>query len=347
MLKDEARLAPASEEAIARLAGRLARERRLVVGAHVEPDGDAIGSMAALALALGDAGVEVYASLSEEGPPPTTYRSVPGFDLLQPVSTVPEWPVLLALDVPVLSRMGALGETARRVPLHVRVDHHPLGERLSDFDIADEHAPATSYLAWRLLLELGVEISAEAAEALWVGLVTDTGRFQYSNTAKPAFAMACDLLDRGVIPERVFRYIYDTRRLGAIKLVGLVIERMRTRLDGRLVWAWVSDEDLEAVGALREETENLVDELRSVEGAEVALFLKERPDGIRGSLRSKGLVDVAFIARVLGGGGHREAAGFPCNRTIEETVDAVQALVADSLAGKGPPPAPTEQPEAT
>lgn len=328
-------LAPETERSIERLAARLADERRFLLCAHPDPDGDAIGSLAGMAAALEGAGREVYAALPEDGPAPRTYREVPGVELLRPPGGAPDWPLMLALDVPAVSRMAEVAEVARRTALVIRIDHHPQGESMSEFDVVDEDAPATALLVWRLLLAMGIPIGPGTAEALWVGLVTDTGRFQYSNATSQAFDMARALTGAGVKPEKVFRYVYDNRRLAALRLEALVVERAQCRLDGRFVWAAISDEDLEDLGAAPEETEMLIDKLRSIEGAEVALFVKVRPDGLRGSLRSKGRVDVSEIARNLGGGGHREASGFPAEGSVEDLVDRVQDMVRQALGGRG------------
>lgn len=320
-----------TEAHIAALAARLAREPRIVLASHLDPDGDAVGSLCGLSLALSRAGREVYAALSDEDPGPTTYREVPGFGLLGPASKAPAWPVLIALDVPVMGRLGDMEAAAGRAALTVRIDHHPGGSAMSDLDVADEEAPATAYLVWGLIRAMALPLDTDVAEALYVGLVTDTGRFQYSNVTPEAFAMAGELVGLGVRPEKVFRYVYDRRRFAGLRLVALVIERTTLEMDGKLAWAALSDEDLAALGALPEETENLIDELRSIEGIEVACLIKERPDGIRGSLRSKGRVDVGAIAAELGGGGHREASGFPFDGTPEQAIAAVTALVGRQL----------------
>lgn len=320
-----------TEAAIGRLAARLAVESHLVLASHVDPDGDAIGSLCGLALALSRGGREVYAALPGDGPGPVTYRDVPGFDLLGPASRAPAWPVLVALDVPVVGRLGDMEAAAGRAPLTVRIDHHPGGSQMSDLDVADDEAPATACLVWRLIRAMDLALDVDVAEALYVGLVTDTGRFQYSNVTPGAFAMAGELVGLGVRPEKVFRYVYDRRRFSALRLVALVIDRTRLEMDGKLAWAALSDEDLSGLDALPEETENLIDELRSIEGIEVACLIKEGRDGIRGSLRSKGHVDVGAIAAELGGGGHREASGFPFEGTPEQVVAAVAGLVARQL----------------
>lgn len=322
----------ATEEALRRLAARLEAESRIVLGAHVDPDGDAIGSLCGLGMALVASGRDVYVALADDGPPPITYRRVPGFELLSPASSAPDWPAFVALDVPVRGRLGALEEGAARAGFLVRVDHHPEGEVFGGYDVADEEAPATAALVWRLLAVMGLQADAGIAEALYVGLVTDTGRFQYSNATPEAHAMAAEMLEAGVRPESVFRYVYDTRRLPALRLAARVAERVRFELDGALAWSTVADEDLKGLGALPEETENLIDELRSIEGVEVALMLKVRPDGLKGSLRAKGPVDVAAVAKALGGGGHREAAGFPFDGRPEDVVVRVRDLVAEQLS---------------
>jgi bifunctional oligoribonuclease and PAP phosphatase NrnA len=327
----ESAAARSTEDRIARLAARLSSVDELILASHVDPDGDALGSLCAMALALSGAGKRVYASLAETATAPRTYRAMPGVGLLGAPEAAPDWPVVVALDVPVVARLGGAAAHAEKAELLVRIDHHPKGDRFGDFDVADDLAPSTSFLVWKLLKAMGLPIDADIAKALYIGLVTDTGRFQYSNATPAAFDMAEQLVRQGVRPEQVFEEIYDSRRMSALRLVALIINRASLELDGRLVWAAVSEADVEEAGAAPEETENLIDELRSIAGVEVALLLKVHPDGIRGSLRAKGDVDVAEIARRLGGGGHRAAAGFGFEGTVEEAVEAVRCLAAEAV----------------
>ena len=171
---------------------------------------------------------------------------------------------------------------------------------------------------------LGVEITPSMAQSLLCAIMTDTGRFQYQNADGESFKVASMLVDSGASPSEVSLNVYQSFRLQSLHLKALVLGRIRTFEGGRIAYSYATQNDLERTGADLDECEGLIDAVRSVEGSEIALFLKVVPGGkIRGNLRSKGLHDVSSVARLMGGGGHRAAAGFTYEGDLDEVLAAV------------------------
>lgn len=286
---------------------------RLALACHVGPDGDALGSMLALGLALRRRGAAVTASWgSEPFEAPRQYGFLPGLDLLRPPEEVdPEPPVMVTFDAGSLARLGSLERNARAAGALIVVDHHVSNEGFGTVNLVDGEAAASAVIVHGLLGRLGLEIDRDVATCLYVGLVTDTGRFQYRNTSPAVHAIAGDLIARGAPQDEITRIIYDTHPIGYLKLAADVLERVEHRADASMVWSWFSQEDLTRHGIGMDDTEALIDLVRTVDVADVAAVIKEQPDGRwKVSMRSKGASDVGKLCEASGGGGHTLAAGF-------------------------------------
>jgi phosphoesterase RecJ-like protein len=209
------------------------------------------------------------------------------------------------------------------------LDHHPDASRQGHIHVFDPDAPATGTLVFELLGHLGVTADRAIATCLYTALLTDTGRFSYSNTTPYALRVAASLIEAGADPNAVFTAAYEDRSRGAQRLIGLALERITLANDGRVAYSWIASEDLTSTGARPEETENLIDHLRALGGVDVVVLLKAGDDVVRGSLRAKGDADVGSVARQLGGGGHRAAAGF----TVDGDVTGALARVLPLLPG--------------
>jgi phosphoesterase RecJ-like protein len=180
--------------------------------------------------------------------------------------------------------------------------------------------------------DLGVETTREIADALYVGLVTDTGRFMYESTGRMAHLMAADLIDHGVDVELIYRRLYEGTPFAKVALLGRALQRVQRFDGGAITFTYVTLGDFQETGAEESYTEGIVDHLRAVEGTKVAAMVRERPHGRKASLRSTdGTVDVSAIARAQGGGGHRRAAGFSTDLEIDEIVAFLRAAVAEQL----------------
>jgi bifunctional oligoribonuclease and PAP phosphatase NrnA len=298
---------------------------------HVNPDGDALGSMLGFALGLRRLGfTRVRATFPGDFEVPEPYQVLPGVDLLVPPGEAHRAPgLILIFDVAAESRLGALVELLPPAPCVIVLDHHASNTRFGQVNLVDPAAAATSVVAEELLRRLGVELDAEIAECLYVALATDTGSFKFEMTTPAVHELAARLIATGIRPGEISRRTFDTRPFGAVKLVGEVLGR--ATLDGAaaggngLVWTYATLADLERYGLRPYVLDSLIDPVRAIAEADVAMVVKELAVGEWAvSLRSKGAVDVSAVAVELGGGGHKLAAGFTGHGTADEVVATVR-----------------------
>jgi bifunctional oligoribonuclease and PAP phosphatase NrnA len=296
-----------------------------LVVTHENPDGDALGSMLAMAIALRELGKDVVLYLSGEAPTPGEYGFLDLTDLRRLLPDDLEERVLLALDCASERRIGPDTEAVDRARVVVNVDHHHDNSRFGDLNLIVDDASSTAEIVRDVLVSLDVQLSPDIAEALYVALVTDTGRFQYSNTTPKALRLAAELVEAGADVHGIFRLVYETVQFAKLKLLARALERAGLYENGRLVVTYLLKEDFAEVGAEEPYSEGIIDYLRSVEGSEMVALIREPPrdegPARRVSLRSsRDEVDVSAIARAAHGGGHRQAAGFSSELEIPEIV---------------------------
>jgi phosphoesterase RecJ-like protein len=310
-------------------------ERFLLV-THENPDGDALGSLIGMHGALKALGKDSLTYLADRDLPlPHEYRFFRFDDLVTEVPDDVGDRIVIFLDCGNADR-SPIDPGAATV---LNVDHHHDNTRFGTVNHVVADASCTAELVWDLMHGLGVEATREIADALYVGLVTDTGRFMYESTGRNAHLMAADLIEQGVDVEAIYRRLYEGMPFAKLELLGRALERVARYDDGALTFSHVTLEDFEQTGAEESYTEGIVDHLRSVEGTKVAALVRERPHGRKASLRATGdEVDVSAIARAQGGGGHRRAAGFSTDLPIEQIVAFVRAAVAEQLDGGQPDP---------
>lgn len=328
---------PAVERALDEAAAALDGVEELVCACHVNPDGDALGSILAVRLALEPRGVEVVPTWgSEELEVPGQYDFLPGVDTLVPPGEVSDPDVALVIDCASADRLELVREKAAGARVLVNVDHHVSNTRFGTIDVVDAEAPSSSELILRLLERMEAEITPEVATCLYVGLFTDTGRFSYASATPRAHAAAAALIGRGVPVDRVAQEVYESLPYGYLKLLGRVLERCRLLDDPPLVISYQTQADLAECGIRMDDTEEVVNVLRSARDVDATAILKELEDGNwKGSLRSKGDTDVSSVAQSFGGGGHRLAAGFTSTYPLEETMKRIHEGLAEVLrAGK-------------
>jgi bifunctional oligoribonuclease and PAP phosphatase NrnA len=293
----------------------LRRASSVVVCAHVRPDGDAVGSVLALTLALRENGIAAVPTLADTDGVPDTYSFLPGFGLYVPADELQAPDVFVALDTPVLSRLGVAGELAQSAKTLIVFDHHPDCCDYGTVTVSDTSAAATAQIVWRFCSALDKAPSRDVAQCCYVGMITDTGRFSYDNTSAGALRDAADMIDTGVDAADISRLVYQSRSAASLALEARVMSRLVTVNHGRVACSWVSDDDFAETGALRSESETLPDAIRVLRGIEAAVLLGQRGDEIRVNLRSKTGADVGSVARHFGGGGHRAASGFTWSGT--------------------------------
>ncbi len=312
---------------------------RFLVTTHENPDGDALGSLLATKLALDQLGKDSVMYLAGEAPLPREYSWMPLDDLRRSLPDDAASRVLLALDCANESRLGPDPEVLHSAPLVVNVDHHHDNSRFGAVNLVVADASSTGEIVRDLLDELGVELTPEIAEALYIALVTDTGRFQYTNTTPKALRLAAELVEAGADVHKIFQGVYESVQFAKLKLLARALERAEVYEGGRLVISYLLRGDFAEVGAAEPYSEGIIDYLRAVEGADMAALIREPPRGDaparRVSLRaSADELDVSKIARASGaGGGHRQAAGFSSNDSIEQITEFIRREFAAARNG--------------
>lgn len=296
----------------------------VAIACHVNPDGDALGSLFAASLGLRRLGKTTYPTWgTTPAAIPFSYRFLPAVDTVIQPAELPEVDTFLAVDCGAGNRLGDLEERARSAKTVINVDHHPGNDDFGTHNLVVTHVSSTAELITRLLQDLNVEIDKDIATCLYTGLVTDTGRFQYSNSSPDTLRLAADLLAIGVPATDIATEVFESAPFGYLKLVGRVLDRAVLFEDVRFVYSWLTLSDLAETGVSPDETDKLIDAVRSTRAADVAALFKEQSDGkFRVSLRSKG-PSVGALARTRGGGGHELAAGFTAD-DVEQTVIALR-----------------------
>ena len=309
---------------------------RFLLTTHEHPDGDALGSLAAMQQVLCEFGKDAYSYLSaDEFPLPYEYRFI---ELPRLVTTVPDdvdERTVVFLDCGNVDRnpAGALKQGARIL----NIDHHHDNTRFGTVNHVVPDASCTAELIWDLMHGLGVPLTRRIAEALYVGLVTDTGRFMYENTGSRAHEMAAELLAAGVDAHAIYRRLYEGVPQGKLELLARGLSAVERFDGGLLTVTQLTRDDYAVTGADESYSEGVVDHLRAVEGTAVAGLVRELLSDSAATRRKVSLratddrIDVSAIARAQGGGGHRRAAGFSTDLEFGELVSFLRAQVADQL----------------
>jgi bifunctional oligoribonuclease and PAP phosphatase NrnA len=301
---------------------------RFLLVTHENPDGDALGSLLATKLALDQLGKDTVMYLYGDAPLPKEYGFMELSGIVrEPPPDAPER-VLVALDCANESRIGPDESLLETAPLTLDIDHHHDNSRFGDINLVVGDASSTGEVLRDMFAELGVKLTPEIAEALYIAVVTDTGRFQYTNTTPKALRLAADLVEAGADVHRVFQGVYESVEFAKLKLLARALERAQVYEGGRLVVSYLLRSDFTELNVAEAFSEGIIDYLRAVEGAEMAALIREPPrrEGPprRVSLRaSNDELDVSAIARKSDGGGHRQAAGFSSDASVEEITDFI------------------------
>jgi phosphoesterase RecJ-like protein len=312
---------------------------RFLVVTHESPDGDALGSLLAMTLALRQLGKDVVMYLAGSGSLPSEYEFMQLDGLLRDLPEDLEERTLVAVDCAKADRMGPDTTPVDRARLVIDIDHHHDNSRFGDLNLIVADASSTGEVLRDVFDELGVELTPEIAEPLYIALVTDTGRFQYTNTTPKSLRLAAELVEAGADVHAVFQQVYESVEFAKLKLLARALERARVLEGGLIVVSFLVRTDFAEVGAAEPYSEGIIDYLRAVEGAELAALIREPPrdDAARRvSLRASiDELDVSAIARAFGGGGHRQAAGFSSEASIDEITELIrQGFVAQRAAAR-------------
>jgi phosphoesterase RecJ-like protein len=332
---------PSRTDAIHKIAGVLRGARIVAITTHINADGDASGSVAAMARLLPQLGATPRIVNPTPWPPLFGFlrqglddRSSAGAPALQGVGA------LVALDVSDIKRLGNLTSAARSLTVpRIVIDHHvPTDEPAGDILLADTTACATGELLYDIAIELDLDIDQATAEAIYTAILTDTGGWRYSNTSPRAHRIAADLIERGVDPEEMYRRIYASLSLGRLRLLREALETLGVDPQYGLAWVSITNESLDRHGVGSDDLDGIVEHPRSIAGTRVALFFRDLGYGkVKVSFRSTGDVDVNQLARQFGGGGHEKASGALIPGTLaevrERVVDAAREHMGPVTAG--------------
>jgi phosphoesterase RecJ-like protein len=307
----------------------LREHERFLVVTHENPDGDALGSLLAMTLGLRQLGKDAEMLLLGAAPLPAEYHFLQLDGLLREPPADTSERVLVAVDCAKADRIGPDLAPLESVQLILDIDHHHDNTRFGAINLIVSDASSTGEVLRDVLRELGVELTPEIAEPLYVALVTDTGRFQYSNTTPKSLRLAAELVEAGADVHAVFQEVYESVQFAKLKLLARALERAKVLEGGRIVVSYLLRNDFSEVGAAEPYSEGIIDYLRAVEGAELAALIREPPRDSgptrRVSLRASiDELDVSQIARLFDGGGHRQAAGFSSEKSIDDITELIR-----------------------
>ncbi len=302
-------------------------ERFLVTG-HARPDGDAIGSMLALGRILAQMGKQ--ADLVSCDRVPLIYRTLPGSETIQTRCAIEgDYDAVFLLECDSIERSRLEGLENRKL---INIDHHVSGRAFADVNWIDTDASAVAEMIYQLAMLAKVEITPEMATCLYTAVLTDTGSFCYHGTDAHTFALARQLVDYGADPVAIAQDVYFGNPTSKLLLLGAALSNLKR--EGRLAWMWVTHGDMVRTCAAEEDCEGIANYAISISGVEVAVFLRELPDGrVRLSIRSKGHVNVAVVAERLGGGGHSNASGCTLDGPLPVAMEEILNFVRMDILG--------------
>jgi phosphoesterase RecJ-like protein len=306
---------------------------KFLVTTHENPDGDALGSLIAMDEILKVMGKDAVMFMSRENfPLPYEYRDLPLEELVHEIPSDAGERTIVFLDCGNIDRMPV--DFFQRDDAHIlNIDHHHDNTRFGTANLVVGTASCTAEILYSILDDLDVELNPRMAEALYVALVTDTGRFQYENTTAVSHRMAADLIEAGVDVHGLFRQLYENVPLGKVLLMGRVLTRVQRFDAGRLTVSYISREDYDIAGSDESLSEGIVDHIRALDGTLVAALVREQLKSERQGIRKVSLraandsIDVSVIARKESGGGHRQAAGFSTEKTTTELIAFLRAEI--------------------
>ncbi|HBV87329.1 bifunctional oligoribonuclease/PAP phosphatase NrnA [Desulfosporosinus sp.] len=308
----------------------LRKAPKVALFSHVSPDGDCLGSMLAIGLALEKMGKEV--SFYNPDPVPSNLVFLPGSSRIRRQLPSPQPETLLFVDCTDLGRVNLSISDITDLSTVLNLDHHISNQYFGRVNWVDSQASAVGELALTLINRLGVEIDSDIAANLYTAIVTDSGCFQYSNTTAQTHRLSADLMDKGINISDIHHRIFDQKPLSQIRLLQYALNGLEMCAEGQLALMTLSTEDFHKSGAEQELSEGLVNHARSIAGVEVAVLLKEvGPQEIKGGLRSNLWLNVNEIAAQFGGGGHNRAAGFTFRGTLAEAKQRIITAIEEAL----------------
>ncbi len=319
-------MARIADEKYLKIAEKLKALDHILITSHINPDGDNIASIVSLGMGLAQLGKTVTTALVS--PVPHIYKFLSGTDKIYGFEKLeeerPNFDCAIVLDVGSLKRVGESVDIRKFTGLVLNIDHHVKTENCGDISFVDSSYSSTAEIIYNLLIDMGVKITPEIAEALYVGIMTDTGGFQFQNTTSSAMRAVSELIEAGAGPEKISQKVYFSNRAAKIVLMGKVLSTLKFDPSGRIGWITATKEVIDECGANSDDLENVINNITSIETVEVAILFRDLHDGkIKLSLRARNSVDVQKFALKYQGGGHKKAAGMVLEAPLDQAVNKV------------------------
>ncbi|MFZ5634830.1 MAG: DHH family phosphoesterase [Bacillota bacterium] len=313
----------------------LMRSSRILLCGHIVPDGDCLGSVAAMGITLERMGKKV--TMASPDPLPHTMLFLPGADRFYTGGDVGgDFDVFVVLDCSVPDRLGALRRYLDRKLVVVNIDHHINSSDFAHYNYLDPHAAATGEILMDLIDLMGAGLDREVATCLYVAIVTDTGSFQYENTTPQTLRRVARLMETGIPAAMINVRLYEEKPLQTIQVLGAALEKLKISPCGKVAWVVVERELLSRFSAREEHTDGLINFVRTIKGVEIAILFREtEPGRYKVGFRSKGEADVHRLASRLGGGGHTRASGCVLKGDLKQIIDMVVDEAIRDAAGAG------------
>lgn len=312
------------------IAARLQEAQDILVTAHIMPDGDSIGSLLGLGMALrnADRRVTMY---SADGVP-DRFRFLHGSEqVLSGELPQTDFDCVVALDCSDERRIKPIWEQLK-TRFVINIDHHPTNTRYGSMNYVDAAAAATGEIVWQLLAEMGISVNEDVASALYVAISTDTGSFKFESTSPQTHRVAASLLETGIRLAEITPRVFDMRSRTAICVLREALQTLQYSADGRVAWIALTEKEMDRCGARDEDLDGLVNYAKNIEGVEAGLIFREKADGtVKVGFRSH-KIDVGRLAEKMGGGGHARAAGCSLEMSLPEAMDEVLTTVAKEIA---------------
>ena len=317
--------------------GAIRKHRKFLITAHVNMEGDSLGSQLAMKELLRRLGKAAF--ILDDDIVPPHYRFLPGADeVSNELDDKPDFDAALILDCPTLKRVGRVKNLISKDKFIINIDHHISNEEFGDVNWVDPRASSAGEMVFKLFRAMGVTLTKEIALSLYIAILTDTGSFNYDNTSRVTHEIAGELLGYGLDPAAVSRNVYERRSIADIKFLGLVLSKIKVIEDGRAAYLEITKKMLKSTGVDVSKSEGLVNYARSIDKVKVAMLFREDPKDkgrIHVNFRSKGDVDVNLLASHFGGGGHMKASGCVIKGGLKDVERKVLAKVKAVLRKSG------------
>lgn len=307
----------------------LKKKESFMLTTHMNPEGDAIGSTLALALALSSIGKNV--TINTIDPVPGILKFLPSCNKVQQIKTVDgRFDAVIVLDCGDLERVGFLSKDNIPADILINIDHHKTNPGFGTINLVEE-AVASADIVYTIIKKMNIPVTPEIAVCIYTAIMTETGSFRYTNTTDHTLRVAGEMISYGANPAEIADKVYNRNSIGRLNLLGLVLSTLKLSGDGKIAWITVLEEMFKETGTTKEDTEDLINYPRSVEGVEVAILFRQSNDDWKLSFRSNGKVDVALVSLEFGGGGHSMAAGCLLKGSLEEVMEKVIGKVAEAV----------------